>query len=80
MDNDFVVQVKCVICWLNRGLRVYLDLDEPDFPESTCKYLFDLGKFFLVQYTLFWRLFWLKNHSKHVTPNVTKNESLSTIH
>ena len=26
LDPDFVVQVKCTIFWLNRGLRVYLDL------------------------------------------------------
>ena len=31
MDPDFVAQVKSTIFWLNRGLRVFLDLKEPDF-------------------------------------------------
>ena len=26
MDTDFVVQGQCTICWLNRGLGVYLEL------------------------------------------------------
>ena len=32
-DNDFVLQVKCTIFWLNRCLRVYLDLYAPDFQK-----------------------------------------------
>ena len=39
MCTDFVCQGKCTISWLNRGLRVYLDSDAPDFPKSTSKYL-----------------------------------------
>ena len=39
MCTDFVCQVKCTISWLNRGLRVYLDLYVLDFPKSTSKYL-----------------------------------------
>ena len=37
MDPDFVVQVKCIIFWLNWGLRVFLDTYVPDFPKSTSK-------------------------------------------
>ena len=40
MDPDFVVEVKCTIFWLNKGLRLYFDLFAPDFPKSTSKYLF----------------------------------------
>ena len=40
MDHDFVFQVKCTMFWLNRGLRVYLDLFLPNFSQSTIKYLF----------------------------------------
>ena len=40
MEPDFVVQVKCSIYWLNRVLRVFLDLYTPDFPKSTSKYMF----------------------------------------
>ena len=40
MDPDFVVQGKFTIFWLNRGLKVDLDLDAPDFPKSISKYLF----------------------------------------
>ena len=40
MDPDFVVQVKCTIFCLNRDLRVYFDLDAPDFPKNNAKYLF----------------------------------------
>ena len=39
MDHDFVVQVYHTICWLNRVLRVDLDLYDPDFPKSTFQYL-----------------------------------------
>ena len=39
MCTDFVCQVKYTISWLNRDLRVYLDLYAPDFPKSTSKYL-----------------------------------------
>ena len=40
MDTDLVVVVKCTIFWLNRGLRVYLDLFALNFQKSKCKYLF----------------------------------------
>ena len=42
MDPDFVVQVKCTIFGLNRGLRVYVDMYALDFykKKSTSKYLF----------------------------------------
>ena len=38
MGTDFVIQVKFTIFWLNRGLRVYLDLYASDFPKSTSQY------------------------------------------
>ena len=38
MCTDFVLQVKFTIFWLNRGLRVYLDLYASDFPKSTSQY------------------------------------------
>ena len=37
MDPDFVVPVKCTIFWMNRGVRVYLDLYAPDFSKSYYK-------------------------------------------
>ena len=40
MCTDFVLLVKCIIFWLNIGLRVYLDLYVPDFPKSIPKYFF----------------------------------------
>ena len=33
-DADFVLQVKCTIFWLNRGLSVYLVLYAPNFPKK----------------------------------------------
>ena len=36
---DFVPQGKCTIFWLNRGLRVYLDLYVLDFPQNISKYV-----------------------------------------
>ena len=39
-SSFFLLQVKCTIFWLKIGLRVYLDLYAPDFPNSTSKYLF----------------------------------------
>ena len=39
MGTDFVLQVKCTIFWLKRGLRVHLGLYAPDCPKSTSKYL-----------------------------------------
>ena len=38
MDPDFVVQLKCNIFRLNGGLRVYLDMSAPDFPNITSLY------------------------------------------
>ena len=40
MDTDFVLRVKCIIFWLNTGLKVNFDLYVPDFPKSTSKYFF----------------------------------------
>ena len=40
MDSDLVFQVKCTIFWINRDLRVHLDLYAPNFPRSTSKFLF----------------------------------------
>ena len=34
-DPDFILQVRCTIFWLKRGLRVCLDLYAPDFLKST---------------------------------------------
>ena len=47
MGTDFVLQVKCTIFWLNRGMRVYLGLYAPDFPKSTSKYFLHLVLFSL---------------------------------
>ena len=74
MNPDFVVQIKCTIFWLNRGLSVNLDLYAPDFPKSTSKYLFGLI-IFLVQKTLFWSRFWFKNHPNHVKHIVAKKKN-----
>ena len=71
MGTDFVLQVKCTIFWLDRGLRVFLDLYVPDFPKSTPKY-FLYPSTFIVQNTLFWRCFWLKKHPNHVKPIFAK--------
>ena len=40
MGTDFVFQVKSIMFWLNKGLRVYLDLYVPDLSKSTSKYYF----------------------------------------
>ena len=40
MCTDFVLQVKFIIFWLNRGLRVHMDLYAPDFPKIISKYLY----------------------------------------
>ena len=47
MGTDFVLQIKCTIFWLNRGLREYLDLYAPDFPKSTSKYFLHPSTFSL---------------------------------
>ena len=38
MCTDFVLQVKWSTFWVNRGLRVYLDLYVTDFLKGTSKY------------------------------------------
>ena len=38
MHTDFFVQAICTICWLNTGLRVYLEFYAPDFQKSIRKY------------------------------------------
>ena len=40
MGTDFVFQAKCTIFWLNRSLRVHLDLYAPDLYKITTKYYF----------------------------------------
>ena len=50
--TDFVVKVKCTIFWLNRGLRIYLDMYVLDFQKSTSKHLSYL-RTLLVQNPLF---------------------------
>ena len=35
LDPDFILHVKFTIFWLNKGLRVYLDLHVLDFPKNT---------------------------------------------
>ena len=40
MHYHFIVQVKCTIFCLIRGLRVYFDLCEPDFPKKYLQVLF----------------------------------------
>ena len=40
MHTDFVANVKFTIFWLNRGLRVYSDLYEPDLEKKTYFFYF----------------------------------------
>ena len=75
-------QVKCTIFWLNRGLRVHLDLYAPDFPKTISKYLyftkvvrkhgsrcFTAMSNFLMQYLykeLFWAMYSFKLVQTHM--------------
>ena len=63
MRTDFVLQVKCTIFWLNRGLMVYLDLYAPDFPKSTGSTFYILVLFSLKQTIL--EVFLVKTHPNH---------------
>ena len=65
MLNDFVLQVKFTIFWLNRGLRVYLDLYSSDFPKSTSQYFLNPSTF-KSQTTYFGGFFGKRNHPNHV--------------
>ena len=42
MHTVFVVQEKCTIIELNRGLRVYFDFYVPDLSKSTSMYLLSI--------------------------------------
>ena len=42
MGVDFVIGFKVTIFWLNRGLRLYLDLYAADVQKNTIKYFFYL--------------------------------------
>ena len=48
MGTEFVPQGKCTIFWLNRGLRVYLDLYVSDFPKSISKYFLYPSTFYIL--------------------------------
>ena len=71
MDPDFVVHVKRTLFWLNRALSVYLDMDVLNFPKSTSKFPFCLNTL-LVQNTVVWSRFWLKDQSNRVKPSFAK--------
>ena len=49
VDHDFVVLDKCIIFWLNQGLRVYFDLYAADFSKNTFKYFFHLSSYFFTK-------------------------------
>ena len=66
MGTDFVLQVKCIIFWLNIGLRVYLDLFVADCQKSTCKYFFLYPSTFKSKTPYFGDVFVNKKHRKHV--------------
>ena len=74
MDPDFVVPVKYTIFWLNRGLRVYLDVYASDFSKSTSQYFLHPSTFFYFQTPYFGGFVWLKNHPNHVKPILAKKE------
>ena len=75
MGPDFVVQVKCTIFWLNRGLRIYLNFVMAYFPKSTSKYLFGLSTFFFSTKHSTLEAVWFKRHSNQEKPNVATSKN-----
>ena len=73
MCTDFVLQVKFTIFWLNRGLRVYLDLYASDFPKSTSQYFLHPSTF-KSQTPYFGGFFGKRNHPNHVKYILAKKE------
>ena len=73
MGTDFFLQVKGTIFWLNKGLRVYLDLYVSDFPKSTSQYFLHPSTF-KSQTPYFGGFFGKRNHLNHVKYILAKKE------
>ena len=76
MGTDFVLQVKYPIFWLNRGLRVYLDLYAPDFPKSTSKYY--LHPITFQSKTPYFGGVFGKNHPNHEKKKIWQKKNMKT--
>ena len=73
MSNDFVVPKKCTIFWPNKVWRVYFDLNVPDFPKRTYKYvLFSVlrqkSKNFKVLFSQIWHIQIKIYHQTYIEP------------
>ena len=70
MGTDFVLQVKGTKFWLNRGLRVYLDLYVSDFQKVPLSTFYILIVFSPKHPIL--EVFFVKTHPNHVKPSLAQ--------